>query len=425
MKTLIKNGTLVNPRGKSGEWDVLLEDGVVKALLPRGSEAEAGEVVDARGLHVMPGFIDMHVHLREPGFEYKEDIASGTLAAAHGGFTAVACMPNTSPVNDNKVVIRYILDRAKEAGHARVYPIAAITKGLLGEEMTPMGGLLAAGAVAFSDDGRPVESAQRMRLALEYAKNFGALIISHCEDLSMAGEGAMNEGEVSAILGIKGISRAAEEVMLARELILAEALDCRVHIAHISTALGVDLLRQAKARGVKATGETCPHYFSATDEWCKGYDANAKMNPPLRTARDVEAIKQGLADGTLDCIVTDHAPHAAWEKESGFLTAPNGIIGLETAYSLGITNLVEPGVLTYGQLVEHMSCRPAEVLGVPGGVIEEGAAADITLADPKASVVYTQANNHSKSANSPFFGKRLKGRVVRTILGGKMTAQNL
>jgi len=423
MTILIQNGLLINPRGTSGAYDILIDGSKVKAVAPRGQITAADEVIDASGMWVMPGFVDMHCHLREPGQEHKEDIATGTLAAAYGGFTAVACMPNTSPVNDNEAVTRYILERAKQAGFSRVYPIAAITKGLKGAELTEFGILLENGAVAFSDDGRPVEEANRMRLALQYAKGFDALLISHCEDLTIAGDGAMNEGVTSAVCGLKGISRAAEEVMIARELLLAEACGAKVHIAHISTKGGVELLRQAKKRGVRATGETCPHYFSATDELCMNYDTNAKMNPPLRTCNDVEAIKQGLADGTIDAIATDHAPHAKDEKRVEFQYAPNGIIGLETAFSLAVTNLIEPGVLTPEQLVERLSCRPAEILGVPGGLIAEGLPADITIADPKAEMVYTEGSLHSKSANSPFLNRPYRGKVICTMMDGVVQAR--
>ncbi|MGI6151870.1 MAG: dihydroorotase [Christensenellales bacterium] len=423
MTILIQNGLLINPKGKSGEYDVLIKDTKIEAIAPRGELVAADEIIDAAGMWIMPGFVDMHCHLREPGQEHKEDIATGTLSAAYGGFTAVACMPNTAPVNDNEMVTRFILQKAKEVASCRVYPIAAITKGLKGAELAEFGILLENGAVAFSDDGRPVEDANRMRLALQYAKGFDALLISHCEDLSIAGEGVMNEGITSALCGLKGISRAAEEVILARELLLAEAYGTRVHIAHISTKGGVELLRQAKRRGVPATGETCPHYFSATDELCKEYDTNAKMNPPLRTAEDVEAIKRGLADGTIDAIATDHAPHSRDEKRVEFQCAPNGIIGLETAFSLAVTNLIEPGVLTPEQLVQRMSCRPAEILGVVGGLIAEGLPADIAIADPKAEIVYTEENLHSKSANSPFLNKTYRGKVVCTMMDGIVRAR--
>lgn len=423
MTILIQNGLLINPKGISGEYDVLINGNKVETIAPRGQIATADEIIDASGAWVMPGFVDMHCHLREPGQEYKEDIASGTLSAAFGGFTAVACMPNTDPVNDNETVTRFIFEKAGKVASARVYPIAAITKGLKGAELTEFGILLESGAVAFSDDGRPVEDANRMRLALQYAKGFDALLISHCEDLSIAAGGAMNEGVTSALCGLKGISRAAEEVMLAREVLLAEAYGAKVHIAHISTKGGVELLRQAKARGVRATGETCPHYFSATDELCESYDTNAKMNPPLRTAEDVEAIKQGLSDGTIDAIATDHAPHARDEKRVEFMNAPNGIIGFETAFSLAVTNLIEPGILTPEQLVERMSCRPAEILGIPGGLVAPGLPADITIADPKAQLVYTEENLHSKSANSPFLNKPYRGKVLCTLMDGVVRAR--
>jgi len=420
---LIKNGTLINPQGVSGSYDILVEDNKIAKIAAPGELNTADEVIDASGCWVMPGFIDMHVHLREPGQEYKENIRTGTLAAAYGGFTAVACMPNTSPVNDNESITRYILDRAREHGSCRVYPVAAITKGLKGEELTEMGILQANGAIAFSDDGRPVENANRMRLAMEYARGFDALLISHCEELSLVNEGVMNEGYVSTTCGLKGINRAAEEAMIAREILLAEALNTKIHIAHVSTEGGVALIRHGKARGVKVTGETCPHYYSLTDEMCADYNTNAKMNPPLRTARDVEAIKEGLKDGTLDCIVTDHAPHSRDEKNVEFNSAYNGIIGLETSFSVSLTHLVNEGVLTPEQLVDRMSCAPARILGVQGGVLKEGALADITIADPNATITYTEADIHSKSKNSPFFGREFKGKVKVTIMDGVVRAR--
>ena len=416
MKLLIQNGWLINPRARGGRLDILVSDGKIAGIAPHIMQEDA-QCIDATGYWVTPGLIDMHVHLREPGFEYKEDIASGTDAAVHGGFTAVACMPNTDPVNDNESVLCYIKSKAAQAGRARVYPICAITKGLQGKELTEMGILLLAGAVAFSDDGKPVSDANRMRLALEYAKNFDALIISHCEEISLS-QGVMNEGYYSAILGLDGITRAAEEVMVARDILLAQAIGTKVHIAHVSTAGSVKLIREAKARGVKVTCETAPHYFSATDEWVCAYDTNTKMNPPLRTDDDVAAIKQGLRDGTIDVIATDHAPHHIDEKRVEYNMAQNGIVGLETAFSLAMTHLVKEGVLTDEQLIERMSVRPAQLLKVEGGVLQEGAPADIAIFDPHKEVVYTEKNLHSKSKNTPFLGRRYIGAVVQTIVGG-------
>lgn len=422
MRILIKNGQVINPRGKSGRLDVLIEEGVIRRMA-EGIDGLADETIDAAGCWVMPGFIDMHCHLRTPGQEYKEDIATGTLAAAYGGFTGVCCMPNTSPVNDNEAITSFIKMKAGQEGSARVYPVAAITKGLKGEELTEMGILLQAGAVAFSDDGKPVENPNRMKLALQYAKNFGALLISHCEDKALGNGGVMNEGYWSTMLGLKGSSRAAEDVMAARELLLAETYDGRIHIAHISTEGTVELLRQAKKRGVRATGETCPHYFSATDAWCRDYDTNCKMHPPLRTERDVAAILEGLADGTIDCIATDHAPHHIDEKNVEFELALNGIVGFETAFSLAVSNLILPGVLTPGQLVERMSCRPAEILGLPGGILEEGGAADLCIGDPNARITYTADMLHSKSRNTPFLDREYTGKILCTLMGGKVTAK--
>lgn len=416
-KILIKNGTLVNPDGKSGRFDVLINNTSIERIAP-GIECEEAMSIDAEGKWVMPGLIDMHCHLREPGFEYKEDIKSGTAAAINGGYTAVACMPNTDPVIDNRAILSYIEEQAKAADNARVYCIASITKGLKGEELSEIGLLQKAGAVAFSDDGKPVADANRMRLAMEYARGFDALLISHCEELSLVSEGVMNEGYWSAVLGLKGISRVAEEAMVARDLLLCKNYGARLHIAHVSTEGSVELVRLAKARGVNVTAETAPHYFSATDQWVEGYDSNTKMNPPLRTDSDVAAIKRGLADGTIDAIATDHAPHHIDEKRVEFSNAYNGIVGLETAFSLSVTHLVNTGVLSPKDLVRTLSAAPAKILRVPGGVIAEGAQADITIADPNADVIYTASMLKSKSKNTPFLNRSYKGAIVHTIVGG-------
>jgi len=333
-------------------------------------------------------------------------------------------MPNTKPVVDNGALVRFIKMRAREEEAAKVYPIAAVTKGLNGEELTEMWELKEAGAVALSDDGRPIMNSRIMRLALQYAKGLHMLIISHCEDLELAGDGVMNEGYMSTVLGFKGISRAAEEVMVARDIILAETLDAPIHIAHVSTRGSVELIRQAKRRGVKVTCETAPHYFSATDEWVDGYDANTKVNPPLRTGDDVEAIKEGLRDGTIDIIATDHAPHHRDEKEVEYSLAASGISGFETAFSLAYTHLVEAGVISLPQLVEKMSKRPAEILNIEGGKLEVGKTADIIVVDLARVFTVDVSQFYSKGKNSPFHGHTLKGKVVHTIVDGRVIMEN-
>ena len=412
-KLLIKGGTAVLPEGEK-VCDILV-DGDKIVRIAGNVEDKAAKVIDAKGLHVFPGLIDMHVHLREPGFEYKEDIASGSAAAVRGGFTQVCCMPNTQPVCDNAAVVGYIIARAKEVGLCKVRPIGAITKGEQGETLAEIGKMKEAGAVALSDDGKPVPSARMMRLGMEYASDFGLICLSHCEDKSLADGGCVNEGYNSTLAGLKGIPRAAEEVMIAREIVLAETLGKRVHICHVSTKGGVRLLRDAKARGVAVTAETCPHYFALTDDIVLSYDANTKVNPPVREAEDVEAIKEGLKDGTLDCIVTDHAPHHADEKNVEYDLAAFGISGIETSFSLSYTHLVKGGVLTLGQLAERMSGAPARILGLEGGALKEGGVADIMLADVIDSRKFV-----SKGKNTPFNGSEVYGRVKATIVDGKV-----
>jgi dihydroorotase len=357
----------------------------------------------------------MHVHLREPGEEYKEDILSGARAAANGGFTGVACMPNTKPVNDCATVTAMILGRAAEAA-VRVYPVGAISQGSEGHQLAEFGEMQAAGIVAVTDDGRPVRDSQLMRRALEYASGFGLTVISHSEEAALS-TGVMNEGPVSTRLGLKGIPTAAESIMVYREIALAEFTGARVHIAHVSTAMAVDLIRAAKARGVRVTAETAPHYFTLTDQAVLGYDTNTKMNPPLRSAVDREAIKAALADGTLDAIATDHAPHSILEKEVEFDTAANGIIGLETALPLTLA-LVRDQVIDEARLVELMAVKPAAILGIPAGTLSPGVAADITLIDPQQEFVYTADQVVSKSRNTPFLDWKLQGRAVLTMVGG-------
>lgn len=415
-KLLIKGGKAVFDDGVR-ECDILIEGNTIVKIGQDLVDAEA-DMLDARGLHVFPGLIDMHVHLREPGFEYKEDIASGSAAAVRGGFTQVCCMPNTQPVCDNAAIVGYIVARAKEVGLCKVRPIGAITRGEQGENLAEMGKMKAAGAVAVSDDGRPVSDARMMRLAIEYASDFGLLCLSHCEDRSLVDGGVVNEGLNSTLAGLKGIPRAAEEIMLAREIILAETLGKRVHICHVSTKGGVQLLRDAKARGVQVTAETCPHYFTLTDDVIVTYDANTKVNPPIREAEDVEAIKEGLHDGTLDCIVTDHAPHHRDEKSGEYNLAAFGISGIETSFSLSYTALVRGGILTLSQLAQRMSGAPARILGLEGGTLREGKVADIMLADLNEKYVIEPKDFVSKGKNTPFEGMEVYGRVKYTIVDG-------
>ncbi|MEK6744902.1 MAG: dihydroorotase [Nitrospirota bacterium] len=421
MNILIKNGHIIDPANKvDGKFDLLVADGKIAKLGKPGSLPSNGaEVIDAAGKLIVPGLIDMHVHLREPGYEYKETIATGTAAARAGGFTAVCCMPNTNPVNDSRSVTEFILSQAAKDGAARVLPIGAITKGSKGEELAEMGELHDAGCVGISDDGRPVMSAAVMRRAMEYSKIFDIAVISHCEEASLADKGVMNEGFVSTELGLRGIPNAAEDVMTGRDILLAELTGARLHICHVSTAGSVRLIREAKQRGVKVTAETCPHYFTLTEDAVRGYNTMAKMNPPLRTFEDVAAIKQGLKDGTLDVIATDHAPHALDEKSGEFDAAPFGIVGLETAVGLSL-KLVQEGVLTMSQLIERMSAAPARIIKSAGGTLSAGAVADITIIDPDVEWTVDASQFKSRSKNTPFGGWKLKGRAVQTIVGGRL-----
>ncbi|MCM8899674.1 dihydroorotase [Caldicoprobacter algeriensis] len=424
MMLCIKNGMVVDGiLAVPYKADILIDKGKV-INIGKDIENTADEVIDAAGKWVLPGLVDAHCHLREPGFEYKEDIGSGTRSAAAGGFTSVACMANTNPVVDSAAMVNYIKSIAMAKGVVKVYPIAAVTKGQKGEELTEMGELKEAGAVALSDDGRPIMNSHLMRLALQYAKGLDMLIISHCEDLSLVGDGVMNEGYMSTVLGLKGITRAAEEVMVARDIILAETLDAPIHIAHVSTRGSVELIRQAKRRGVRVTCETAPHYFSATDAWVDGYDANAKVNPPLRTDDDVEAIKQGLKDGTIDIIATDHAPHHRDDKEVEYGLAANGISGFETAFSLAYTNLVETGILSMVELVQKMSKGPADILNIDAGTIGVGKPADIIVVDLDREYTVDVSKFYSKGKNSPFHGHTLKGKVIHTIVDGRIVMKD-
>lgn len=422
MRILIKNGRVIDPKsGLDCVTNVYIEDNIIEEIGGCDDIDSADiEVIDADGLIVAPGFVDMHCHLRDPGQEYKEDIATGTESAVMGGFTSVACMPNTAPTVDNKVVISYIINKAKECAYANVYPIGAISKGLKGRELAEIGEMKFAGAVAVSDDGRPVEDANLMKNAMLYANTFDITVISHCEDLSLKNDGVINEGFTSTDMGLRGITRASEELMVSRECILSQTYGVPVHIAHVSTENSIDLIRRAKARGAKVTCETCPHYFSLTEEACEGFNTNAKMNPPLRTQRDVEAVKEGLKDGTIDVIATDHAPHAKDEKNCEFDLALNGIVGFETAFSLGVTNLVKTGVLTINELIQKMSSAPSDILGINKGALKEGGAADIVIFDENEKYTVDVSSFHSKSKNSPFDGYELYGRVKTVIVNGEL-----
>ncbi|NLD49978.1 MAG: dihydroorotase [Clostridiaceae bacterium] len=402
--------------------DILIEDG---KIIEMGEELELlnGDVIYAQGKYVLPGLVDAHCHLRDPGFEYKEDIESGTRSAAVGGFTSIACMPNTNPVIDSEPLVKYVINKAKQDGVVNVYPIGSITKGLKGEELSEIGELKFAGAVAISDDGRPVKNPSIMKKALEYASMFDITVISHCEDLELADQGVMNEGLQSTLMGLKGIPAAAEELMVAREVILSEYTKVPVHIAHVSTSLAVDLIRNAKKRGVNVTCETCPHYFSLTEDACSDFNTLAKVNPPLRTAKDANAIVEGLKDGTIDIIATDHAPHHVDEKNVEFAVAANGIAGFETAFSLAMTYLVKPGHLTIEQLVEKMCVNPSRILGLNKGSIEVGRSADIIIVDPDEEYYVDINKFKSKSRNSPFHGFKLTGSVYYTIVNGNVVVR--
>jgi dihydroorotase len=418
MNLLIKNGRVIDPSQKIDDvLDLLVENGLVKEIGKGLTAAGDVKTIDASGTYVVPGLIDMHVHLRDPGLEYKEDIVSGTRAAAAGGFTSVCCMPNTKPVIDNKSVASYIINKAREEGFCNVFPIGSITYGLAGERMSEMGELKEAGCVAVSDDGKPVNNSELMMRSLQYAAGFGIMVISHAEELELVGAGVMNEGFTSTELGLKGIPAVAEDIATAREVMLAEYTNTPVHIAHVSTRGSVRIIREAKARGVKVTCETAPHYFTLTDDAVRGYNTNAKMNPPLREADDVAAVKDGLKDGTIDAIATDHAPHHLDEKDVEFNEAMNGIIGLETSLPLSL-KLVEDGVLTINQLIEKMSCNPSNILGLCRGTLKVGSVADITLIDPAAEWTVEKDKLASKSKNSPFISWKIKGAASATILAG-------
>ncbi len=419
MKLIIKAGRVIDPaNGLDAVRDILVEDGVI-VQVTESISAEDAESVDATGKLVVPGLIDIHTHLRDPGFEYKEDIISGTRAAAAGGVTSLACMPNTAPVNDTLAVTRYIIDKAKTEGSANVFPVGCISHGMQGEVLAEMGELKAGGCVAFSDDGKPVVSSELMRRAFEYADTFDAPLISHAEDKSLVGEGCMNEGPIATELGLKGIPWVAEDAATARDIMLAEFTGGRLHVAHVSTKGSVELVRQAKARGVRVTCEATPHHFMLTEEAVRGYDTNAKMNPPLRNSIDLAAVRAGLADGTIDAIATDHAPHHYDEKNVEFNLALNGIVGLETLLPLAL-QLVRDGVLDLSQAVALMTCRPAAIIGVNRGTLSVGAIADIAVIDPDLEWTVEPNMFYSKGRNTPFAGLSVRGAALKTILAGRV-----
>lgn len=418
---LLRGGRVIDPsRGTDGVADVLLHEGKVAAVGRNVGVPDGADLVDVAGKVVAPGLIDVHTHLREPGQEDLETIATGAMAAVAGGFTSVCAMPNTDPVCDNQGVVGFVIAQAQRAGKARVYPIGAISLGQKGQQLAEFGELVAAGAVAVSDDGKPVVSSHLMRTALEYAKTFGIPVADHCEDPTLAAGGCMHEGLVSTKLGLKGIPAAAEEIMVARDVLLAELTGGHVHLCHMSTRGSVDLIRRAKEKGLRVTAEACPHHFTLTHDACIGYNTNAKMNPPLREDEDREAIRQALRDGTIDLIATDHAPHHYDAKEREFDDAPNGIIGLETAFGLTMTELVETGLLSLPELVHRMSTMPARVFGLPGGTLAVGAPADVVVLDPAARWVVAPDAFWSKSRNTPFSGRTLAGRAELTIVRGQV-----
>ncbi len=416
----ITGGRVIDPESKTDRIaDVFVRDGMIKTIERPKGRVQAKDVIDARGKIVVPGFIDMHAHLREPGREDEETLYSGSCAAVAGGFTSLCCMPNTEPPIDNQETVQFVYRKAKEA-KCKIYCIGCITKDRKGEELTEIYDLVQAGVVAISDDGRPVFDSQVLRNALEYSRMFDLPVISHCEDLGLSANGVMHEGYVCTNLGMCGIPSIAEEIAVARDLKLAEFTEARIHIAHVSTEGSVNLIRQAKKKGIKVTCEATPHHFTLNHEAIKTFDTNAKVNPPLRTQADVEAVKKGLKDGTIDCIATDHAPHSIEEKEVEFDFAPPGLVGLETALGLVITELVEKEVLSWSQAVAKLTLNPARILNLGEGRIKVGLPADIAVIDPKASWVVEPASFQSKSKNSPFGGRRLKGRVLYTIVDGKV-----
>jgi dihydroorotase len=418
---MIRGGRVIDPSRNTDEvTDLFIAEGKVQALGRDLGRPDDALVVEAAGKVVAPGLIDLHVHLREPGQEDVETVATGAMAAAAGGFSAVCAMPNTDPVTDNQAAVGFIVSQAQRAAKARVYPIGAVSLGQKGQQLAEFGELVGAGAVAVSDDGKPVASSHLMRTALEYARTFGIPVADHCEEPTLAAGGVMHEGLVSTRLGLKGMPAAAEEIMVARDILLAELTGGQVHLCHMSTRGSVALIRRAKEQGLRVTAEACPHHFTLTHEACEGYNTNAKMNPPLREPEDREAIRQALRDGTIDVICTDHAPHHYDAKEREFDDAPNGIIGLETALGLAVTELVETGLLSLGGLVTRMSVMPARIFNLPGGTLAPGASADVVVLDPVVGWTVQPDEFFSKSRNTPFAGRRLRGRAETTIVRGQV-----
>ncbi len=418
---LLKGGRLIDPSsGLDGVGDVLVRDGKIESIGGSIAAPADATIVDCAGQVVAPGFIDVHCHLREPGREDVETIATGARAAAAGGFTAVCAMPNTDPVTDNQAAVGFVLKQGRAAAAARVYPIGAISIGERGERLAEFGEMVGAGAIAVSDDGKPVVSAQLMRTALEYARTFGIPVADHCEDPTLAEGGAMNEGLVSARLGLKGIPSEAEEIMAIRDILLARRTGGHVHLCHMSTRGSVELIRWGKDRNIKVTAEVCPHHLSLTEAEVEGYDTNAKMNPPLRSADDVDALQQAVKDGTIDVIATDHAPHHYDEKEREFSDAPNGIVGFETALAVNITWLVKPGIISLATLIDKMSCAPAKLFHLPGGALRRGGAADITVFDPAREWTVEPSKFFTKGRNTPYAGRTLTGTVACTLVDGRI-----
>lgn len=418
---LLRQGRVIDPsRGFDAVADLLAQDGKIVAVGTGLGTPDGVEIRDVSGKVVAPGLVDVHVHLREPGNEDEETVATGARAAVAGGFTAVCAMPNTDPVTDNQAAVGFIVRQSVRAGLARVYPIGAVSVGQRGEQLAEFGEMVGAGAVAVSDDGKPVASGHLMRTALEYARTFDILVADHCEEPSLAAGGAMHEGLVAARLGLKGIPAAAEEIMVARDILLAELTGGHVHLCHMSTRGSVELIRRAKERGLRVSAEATPHHVSLTDAACERYDTHAKMNPPLREMADVEALRLALRDGVIDCIASDHAPHAYDEKEAAFDDAPFGIIGLETAFGVAHTDLVRTGVLTLPTLIARMSTGPVALFHLPGGTLAPGSAADVCVLDVSTPWTVRPEEFHSKSRNTPFAGRELVGRAVLTLVGGRV-----